>query len=147
MTATLIPDRRPPLAALVLAALAASLFVSLPRVAHSAPVPPPPKELTAEMMTGRWDYEWNQHPNGTLWLHADGSYTARHAPGARHICHGTWAVAGGTLTLTEWVFDTEWSADSGPATYVYEFKARDYPRLKGTSNGSGTVALSGLKRE
>lgn len=131
----------------LLALLAFLCFCALSWHSHAAPVPPAPKQLTAEMMVGRWAYHWNYYPDGTIWLHADKSYSAHHVPGGRHVYHGTWTVEGGTLTLTEWVFDTEWNANSGPMTYVYEFAAKDYPNLSGTSNGSGTVKLSNLKRE
>lgn len=127
--------------------LALLVFCALSWHSHAAPVPPPPKQLTAEMMVGKWSYSWHNWPDGTIWLHEDKTYSAHHTPGGNYIYHGTWSVEGGKLTLEEWAFDTQWSTNSGPMTYVFEFAAKDYPTLVGTSNGGPKVVLSNLKRE
>jgi hypothetical protein len=111
----------------------------------SAPVPKQPakpKVLTADLVAGRWDYAWGQWPDGSVTFNADGTYTAVHDPGSNSVYFGTWKAEGDDVTIYEYRHDLATNAQTGPTTYVFTFKAADYPALKGLSNGTVAVSLS-----
>lgn len=134
------------LAAALLAALVALVALAVAQVVHGAPIPPPPKELPAAALVGKWQYRWGWMDAGTMWVFPDGTYTAVHGRGHPGVCTGTWAVEGWTLVLTETVYDAEKGTVSGPRLYRVEFPADRYPRLRGTWNGHTPVELSNPQR-
>jgi hypothetical protein len=60
----------------------------------AAPVPPPPRQLTPELLVGTWRYEYGDKRDGSITFHADGSYSARHEPDSTLAYCGTWSVDG-----------------------------------------------------
>lgn len=121
-----------------------ALIVAAPL--SGAPVPPPPKELTAELLVGAWRYEFGTYRDGRMWLFADGTYVARHSADAHAVYAGDWRLERGTLVLTEFWFDPDLGRVSEPTVFRLTFDLRAYPRLVGTSNGDTRVALSDPKR-
>jgi hypothetical protein len=122
-------------------------FLLFALTGHGAPVPAAPKELTVGMVAGRWDYEWSNFPNGTIWLYPDSTYSAIHTPGSQTVYHGTYTVKGDTVTLTEWATDVEARRTTGPQEYRFCFDVSKYPALSGLSNGSVKVTLANPRRE
>lgn len=123
---------------------AACLLMSACVSLTAAPVPkrPAPKVLTAEMLTGTWSYEYGQMLDGVITFDANGSYVGIHIPGSDSIYSGEWKVEDDAVILTEWRHDLVTNGRTGPATYKFQFKAADYPKLKGLSNGATHVALT-----
>jgi hypothetical protein len=128
---------------LIFALMLACLLALLARAAGGAPVPKRPAELTKEQVVGTWSYSWGAMPNGIIAFAADGTYAAQHEPGGAVSYAGTWAVEGGTVTIQECSYDfATGEFRGGPVEYRFEFKAADYPNLRGLSNGSTKVALT-----
>lgn len=130
----------------VCVAVVALLLVKFASVVSGAPVPERPKELTPKMMVGRWDYCYSSYGAGAIWLHADSTYSAIHVLGSQTVYHGTYAVKGDTVTLTEWAFDAETVTNTGPNEYRFQFDVSKYPALIGKSNGWVEVKFSNPKR-
>lgn len=129
-------------------ALTAVFFALLLGHAKGAPVPkqPPPKVLTADMMLGTWEYEWNAMRSGVITFDDSGSYVGIHIPGGSMIYSGTWTIEGGdTIVLSEYAHNLDTNGRSGPTTYRFQFAAKDYPAMVGKSNGNTHVALRRAK--
>lgn len=96
---------------------------SLILVAKSAPVPPPPKELTTELMAGRWEYDYGELRGGSITFNRDGTYEATHGPNFAKLMLGTWKIEDGfTLVLTEMqVCPQTRSVATSPYTIRYKF--------------------------
>lgn len=111
-------------------------------IAKGAPVPPPPKHLTDEMLVGTWSLVWGTSEGGTLWVHDDKTY-AEVLPGHGDVVfHGTWWLDRGTLVMSEYRFNPDTGTNSGPLTYRLELDAKRFPHLAGTANGCTRVVMS-----
>jgi hypothetical protein len=120
--------------------LLAVLFVA-------APAPPPPP-LTAELLVGRWDYEYGQLSAGWIVFGADGTYSSRHGPDPDPSYCGQWEVRPGAVVLTEYGVRPPWDDSNSPRCGVeYEFRVstRRFPAIEGTC-GSNVVRLSKPRR-
>jgi hypothetical protein len=138
-------------AALLVVCVVAVLLVLLlswtARGVFGAPVPPPPRELPAGVLPGKWQYAWGGHENGTMWVFADGTYTAVHGSAHAGICGGTWAVEGWELVLTETVFYPMTGTHTAPQTYRVRFDGRSLATLSGVSNGTQVVLKNRVRDE
>lgn len=115
--------------------------------AKGAPVPPAPRDLTAEQLVGRWSLEWGER-EGTVWFFADGSYV-KSFPESDIVLHGQWSTDRGALVLHEWRFDPECQSESGPEFFRIPLDQKRYPaRLSGPLNeyGLARVVMTDPKR-
>ncbi|AMV24628.1 hypothetical protein VT84_09545 [Gemmata sp. SH-PL17] len=121
-------------------AVALQMCVRLPR-AVGAPLPPPPK-LSAEILVGKWAYDWDEKSEGTIWVYPDGSYCSiLGGPSGGTIWHGTWEVRDGVLHLTEWAFNPDNQGRWGPIHYRVAISMKRYPRLVGSTQYGNEVVL------
>ena len=96
-----------------------------------------PTKLTKELLHGKWGYEWSGSLNG--WIEFDaksGTYTSQHQPDSDTIYSGSFAVSDGSITLTEWSFNVQTGAGSGPHCYRFDLGFGDWPAISGKSTGS-----------
>lgn len=106
------------------------------KLAHGAPVPPPPR-LTDERLVGRWQEEWGASYTGTVWFNADHTYVYIDDTMRHRWWVGAWRVENGALVLLEQTLDTRTGETNGvPLQYEIRFTGR-YPDLTGTV-GAGT---------
>lgn len=111
----------------------------------AAPVPPPAK-LSEEMLVGRWQYEWGQHPVGWIVFFPSGHYHARHSEGDVPVYGGQWWLRGEMLVLQEytlprvcdgWYFPSEF--ERKPMEYRVKLGTARYPALRGDWDGVKVV--------
>lgn len=114
----------------------------------AAPVPkaPAPKALTADMMVGTWQYEWDIFRDGVIAFDAAGGYVGIHIPGSSTIYSGTWKIEGGdTIVISEYAHSLDTNARWGPTEFRFTFDPKTYPNLVGKSNGTKHVAIRRAK--
>lgn len=111
---------------------------------RGAPTPAPPR-LSAELLVGRWRYDYGLMTGGWIEFARDGSYVSSHDPdrGPQHV--GTWRVDGGALVLTERRLCPTHGVSEFSTRYEFLVSTRDYPAVVGTCNGA-PVSLTDPRR-
>jgi hypothetical protein len=106
----------------------------------AAPAPPPPV-LTAELLVGRWSYDWATMTGGWIVFMADGRYAASHDGCEMPKYAGLWEYRRGVLTLHETRINPEdGSLDENVREYaVAVVSTRRWPRIEGSYHGSAVV--------
>lgn len=103
-------------------------------VGRAAPVPKrpkPPRELTADVLEGRWRVDWGYFEGGWIEFTWNGCYRAKYRPDDDERHAGYWEVSpdGWTLTLHEW---DGWLHEQRGCHRV-EFSPDGWPALDGVS--------------
>lgn len=111
----------------------------------AAPVPPPPKSLSADHFVGLWDYRYGDQKEGLMLLQANGIYVSRHSAQASIYYLGLWWVEGNTLCLRETGYypeaiDKKWSGNW--VSYRFEFDLSKWPSYAGKTGFSVPIGLS-----
>jgi hypothetical protein len=111
----------------------------------AAPAPPPPV-LTAELLVGRWSYDWATMTGGWIVFMADGRYAASHDGCDMPKYAGLWEYRRGVLTLHETRVNPEdGSLDENVREYAVAVSARKWPVVLGDYHGT-VVVLSNPRR-